>query len=122
MIKLNLAAHFIFLSSEPPSPPQNLKVVELRRDSILIAWQHSKDDGGSPITNYIIEKRETWKTSWAHVDRVRGDVTTAEVIYLQEGTSYKIRLLAENVAGLSEPAELDEAVVPQSPYSKLVVL
>lgn len=109
-------------SSEPPSPPEDLEVTEVHRDSVIITWKHSKSDGGSPITNYIIEKREAWKTSWAHVDRVRGAVTSAEVIYLQEGTSYNIRVLAENIAGLSEPAELDEAVVPKSPYSELLLL
>ena len=76
------------------------------------------DDGGSPVTNYIIEKRESWKTSWAHVDRVRAGVTSAEVMYLQEGTAYSIHVVAENVAGLSDPTELDEAVVPKSPYSE----
>lgn len=49
---------------------------------------------------------------------MRGDVTSAEIIYLQEGTSYNIRVLAENVAGLSEPTELEEAIVPKSPYSE----
>ncbi|KAK7113116.1 hypothetical protein V1264_012463 [Littorina saxatilis] len=103
-------------SVKPPSPPQDLEVSEIRRDSVVVTWKHSKNDGGSAITNYIVEKRETWKTSWAHVDRVRGEMTTAEVIYLQEGTSYNIRIMAENVAGLSEPTELDEPVVPKSPY------
>jgi titin len=96
-------------------------IAEIRRDSVLIKWKPSKNDGGSPITNYIIEKREAWKTSWAHVDRVQGKATSAEVIYLQEGTAYNIRVMAENVAGLSEPTELFEPVVPQSPYSELTI-
>lgn len=111
---------FVSDCTEPPSPPEDLKVSEIHRDSVVIAWQHSKDNGGSPITNYIIEKRESWKTSWAHVDRVRGTVTSAEVIYLQEGTAYNIRVFAENVAGVSEPAELEEPIVPKSPYSKFI--
>ena len=49
---------------------------------------------------------------------MRGAVTSAEIMYLQEGTSYNIRVMAENIAGLSEPTELDEAVVPKSPYSE----
>ena len=52
------------------------------------------------------------------MDRVRGAVTSAEIMYLQEGTSYNIRVMAENIAGLSEPTELDEAIVPKSPYSE----
>ncbi|KAK7507540.1 hypothetical protein BaRGS_00001475, partial [Batillaria attramentaria] len=103
-------------SVKPPSPPQEFQVSELRRDSVVVSWKHSKDDGGSPITNYIVEKRESWKTSWAHVDRVRGAVTSSEVMYLQEGTSYSLRVMAENVAGLSEPTELEEPVIPKSPY------
>ncbi|KAH9498302.1 hypothetical protein Btru_006487 [Bulinus truncatus] len=103
-------------SIKPPSPPENLRVVEVQRDSVSILWDHSKNDGGSPVTNYIVEKKESWKSAWAHVDRVKAVVTSAEVLYLTEGTSYEIRVMAENAAGISEPAVLEEAIVPQSPY------
>ncbi|GFS00827.1 titin [Elysia marginata] len=99
-----------------PSPPQSLRVKEVQRDSVSIAWDHSASDGGSPLTNYIIEKKEQWKSTWAHVDRVKSVVTSAEVLYLAEGTAYEIRVMAENAIGISEPAVLKDAVVPQSPY------
>ena len=58
------------LCADAPSPPQKLRVNEVQRDSVSIAWDHSESDGGSPLTNYIIEKKEQWKSTWAHVDRV----------------------------------------------------
>ncbi|GFO38541.1 titin, partial [Plakobranchus ocellatus] len=99
-----------------PSPPQNLRVTDVQRDSVGITWDHSASDGGSPVTNYIIEKKEQWKSTWSHVDRVKSVVTSWEVLYLTEGTAYEIRVMAENAVGISEPTVIKEAVVPESPY------
>lgn len=52
--------------------------------------------------------------------QVKPIVTSMDVLYLTEGTSYNLRVMAENSAGISEPAVLEELVVPQSPYSKEV--
>uniref|UniRef100_A0A3Q1F7H9 Titin n=1 Tax=Acanthochromis polyacanthus TaxID=80966 RepID=A0A3Q1F7H9_9TELE len=44
---------------DTPSAPQKLAVKELKRDSVTLGWETPLTDGGSKITNYIVEKRES---------------------------------------------------------------
>lgn len=40
-----------------PGPPEGpLLVTEITPDSCHLTWTSPKDDGGSPITNYIVER------------------------------------------------------------------
>ena len=41
-----------------PGPPRNLGFREVFSDRIVVEWDMPNDDGGSPITGYIIEKKE----------------------------------------------------------------
>lgn len=41
-----------------PSSPRNLTVTDVAEDSVSISWEIPEDDGGSPITGYIVEKRD----------------------------------------------------------------
>ena len=82
----------------------------------MVSWKPSKDDGGSPVTHYIVEKRESYRLDWSHVDRVKATESSITVPYLTENAAYYIRVLAENVAGISEPLQLKQSVTPKSPY------
>ena len=94
-------------------------VSDITKTSAKIAWKAPASDGGSPITHYSIEKRETWKTSWTLVERVAADHLTYELRHLQEGQDLYVRVKAENVAGPSKPLESEQAIMPKSPYSEL---
>lgn len=40
-----------------PSPPEGpLEVDDIGPESCRLAWKPPRDDGGSPVTNYVIEK------------------------------------------------------------------
>ena len=41
-----------------------LKVTEVRKDYAKLAWTPPESDGGAPIKNYQIEKRDTSKMTW----------------------------------------------------------
>ena len=78
---------------------------------------HYKDDGGSPVSNYIVEKMDTRTGKWEPVSKfVRG--TNFEVMGLDEGREYKFRVSAENQYGVSEPLETEKGTVAQHPYSE----
>lgn len=41
-----------------PGPPTGpIEAVDVKAEEISLAWKPPKDDGGEPITNYILEKR-----------------------------------------------------------------
>ena len=45
----------LFISA-PPSAPNNLRIIEVYKDYIVIAWDDPEFDGGEPIRGYTIEK------------------------------------------------------------------
>lgn len=50
-----------------PSHPSNLISKDLRKDSVVLSWNLPDCNGGSPITGYIVEKKESTKKSWVPV-------------------------------------------------------
>ena len=66
----------------------------------------------------MVEKRESWKSSWGFGERLKAPATSLKLAHLTEGTEYYARVKAENKAGLSEPLESDK-FIPKSPYGEL---
>ena len=76
-----------------------------------------KEDGGSHVTNYVVEKQDIKTGNWEPVSRfIRG--TKYEVMGLVEGHEYNFRVMAENEHGVSEPLETVSTTAAQYPYSK----
>ena len=40
----------------PPSEPRNVRVIEVYKDFMIVAWELPETDGGSEITGYQVEK------------------------------------------------------------------
>ena len=56
------------VSANKPGPPRGpLEVSGMTKTSFTIKWQSPEDDGGSPITEYITEMKETSKQTWQKV-------------------------------------------------------
>lgn len=49
-------------SSDPPDPPTKLKVNLVTKNTVTLSWEPPKNNGGSPVKHYIIE-RLSWDTS-----------------------------------------------------------
>ena len=68
-----------------------------------MTWEKPKDDGGTEITGYIIEKRDANRQTWTIV------TTTADLEYvvmkLVANNKYIMRVSAKNEVGQSEPVE-----------------
>ncbi|KAK6110371.1 Fibronectin type III domain family protein [Brugia pahangi] len=98
---------------DSPSPPKSLIVSDITPDSCVLDWEPPDDDGGSHITNYILEKCCVNTPSddvWEKISSfVRG--TNYVVTGLNEGESYKFRVRAENQYGISEPNAVNEPIV-----------
>ena len=83
-----------------------------------IEWAVPEDDGGSPITGYIIEKRDISRKSWEDSGKVKADQLQFTVDKLLEGQQYLFRVSAKNEYGVSEPCTLDEPVLAKNPYGQ----
>jgi hypothetical protein len=52
---------------KPSAPEGPLKVADVTAQSAVLSWNPPKDDGGSPIENYIIEKMDVSRGEWTPV-------------------------------------------------------
>lgn len=48
-------------SADRPLPPRNLTVSTIKAESCYLHWDAPLDDGGSELTNYIVEKMKVLK-------------------------------------------------------------
>lgn len=48
-------------SPDRPLPPRNLTVSNIKAESCYLHWDAPLDDGGSELTNYIVEKMKVLK-------------------------------------------------------------
>lgn len=113
---------YSILNIDKPCTPAGPVVVEgLLKSSVVISWKAPKDDGGSMITNYIVEKRmakegELWQLVSSSVSG-----TTCRVPNLIESAGYYFRVAAQNQYGVSEPLEIPSVVIIKSPFGKLIL-
>lgn len=90
------------LSAEPPI---NLRISDITKNSISLAWQKPNYDGGSPITGYIIEKREGVSTRWSKANLTNVTDTRFTVTGLTQDETYEFRVMAKNAVGsVSNPS------------------
>lgn len=47
--------------ADRPLPPRNVGVSDIKADSCYLTWEAPEDNGGSEITNYIVERRDASK-------------------------------------------------------------
>mgnify|MGYP001793341352 FL=1 len=100
---------------EKPEPPENVKVGETNEDSVTIYWEPPADDGGKPVTGYIIEKRDMNRRTWAPAGETSELKFT--IVELIEGQGYMFQVKAVNEIGVSEPTETEQPGKPISHHS-----
>lgn len=95
-----------------------MKITKVFADRVKLRWEPPLADGGSEITNYIIEKRETSRANWALVtSNIHGHITDCSVEKLIEGHEYQFRVSAENQYGVGDPIMTDPVMV-KNPYGE----
>jgi len=93
--------------------------VDVDKTSVTLAWKPPKDDGGSPLTEYVFERRESTRTLWTKVASVKPDETEFEAKDLDEKVDYLFRVSAKNKHGVSSPLETESTVRPKSKFGEL---
>lgn len=93
---------------------------------MTVNWEEPKYDGGSPITGYIIEKKETTAKRWIRVNRepIRALPlgNNWDVTGLLEGAVYQFRVIAVNAAGCGLPSIPSDPILCRDPISKTEVI
>lgn len=91
-------------------------------DSMTVNWEEPEDDGGTPITGYWLERKETTGKRWARVTRdpIRpmGLGESFVVTGLIEGSQYLFRVTAINAAGPGLASPPTEPIFARDPICK----
>lgn len=100
-----------------------MKVTDWDTNRVDLTWLPPAHDGGSPVTNYVIECKERFKSEWVKChetedDKCQGSVT--EVI--QEGKTYEFRVRAVNRAGPGEPSQPSGQVTCKARFVKPFII
>lgn len=105
---------------EKPSAPRDLAATDVSQSSAVLKWSLPESDGGSAITNYVVEKCNTFNGRWVRACKATITDTTVSLTDLVEGTSYEFRVAAENDAGVGpscEPIGPVEAKEPKGMFT-----
>lgn len=106
-----------------PSPPEGpVQVTDLDVDRATLTWLKPKDNGGADIKSYTVERREAGRSMWTRQEIPNASTLTFTAMDLQEGKEYYFRFFAENEVGMSNPLEMDEPVIPKSPFGRWTVM
>lgn len=99
---------------DEPGKPGKPFAKDWDKKSVDLVWKPPDTDGGSPITSYIIEKKDKLSTKWQKACEVIGDKCEAKVPDLIEGMDYQFRVRAVNKAGPGVPSDASDTVTAKS--------
>ena len=111
------ASNSVTLSTEPGAPT-NLASTVLS-SSIGLTWSAPASNGGTAITDYIVEYQLTTGGTWAVFADGTTTSTSATVTGLSNNTSYDFRVRAVNIIGQSVPSSTTTAT-PGEPAQVLI--
>ena len=97
-----------FIAKDPfdaPGQPDCPTVIDISPEEASLVWSPSADDGGTPITNYIVEIKPNGEFKWKKATKVTVTEPKYTVKGLQEGVEYEFRVTAENNVGAGAPSK-----------------
>ena len=69
-----------------------MRIDDIDANGCTVSWGPPKDDGGSEVTHYTVEKTAANATSWTQCGRVDADVNSFRVNGLVEGKEYRLQV------------------------------
>ena len=85
-----------------------------------LEWKPSENDGGAPITSYLVEFRSITRTTWSKAGTVDASVTKFTAMDLEAGNEYYFRVIAVNAEGHSRPLEAKDTIKPMKELCKFI--
>ncbi len=102
-----------------PLQPLNL-AVSIDDQSVDLSWSPPSSDGGSPITDYLVEYRLSSGGVWATFSDGVSTNSTTTVTGLTNDTSYDFRVSAINAIGQGSPST-EVTATPGAPAQVLIL-
>uniref|UniRef100_H2YLF3 Titin n=1 Tax=Ciona savignyi TaxID=51511 RepID=H2YLF3_CIOSA len=99
----------------PGMPEGPAKFSNVLADRLKLIWNPPLEDGGAAITNYVIERRETSRPTWAMVSG-SAQGTELTVQKLIQNHEYEFRISAENKYGIGQSL-VTEPIIVKNPFS-----
>ena len=110
----------VILTEVPDRPEGPVQLSNITKDSVTLSWQPPTKDGGTPLTGYVIEQRDTRRSQWVKAGEVDKDTTTFKASKLLEDNEYVFRVSAVNAEGEGEPLESTDVAKPKQPICKYI--
>jgi len=111
------------ISDKPSSPQGPLEATDTNPEAITVQWKPPKDDGGSKIQGYVLEKKLKGSNKWQKVPgKIGPDETKASAKNLEAGEEYDFRVMAVNENGESEPLTTSGPIKAKFPFGMYIIL
>jgi titin len=91
-----------------PEAPEQIKISDVERDSVVVSWKAPQDTGGLPLIKYTVEMCPTSSETWTKAGSTRK--TDYTIINLSGRTTYKFRVMCESEYGMSAPSEESDPI------------
>ncbi|XP_068449669.1 immunoglobulin-like and fibronectin type III domain-containing protein 1 [Clinocottus analis] len=93
---------------DKPTPPLGpVEIIEASSTCIEFKWRTPKDNGGSPITDYILERQQLGRNSWKKLGKI-GPEPKYRDSDVDHGRKYCYHIRAETDQAISEMMETDD--------------
>jgi subtilisin family serine protease len=82
---------------------------------VALRWGEPTSDGGSAVTNYVIEYTINDGVSWTTWSEPTGNGTNRTITGLTDGVPHKFRISARNAIGTGPASDVSDAYTPLTP-------
>ena len=89
--------------------------LKVRSGFCKLSWDSPEDDGGTPVTQYVINMMDLTVNDWVTAAETKDK--SVEIKNLKPGHLYRFEVVAVNKEGESQPARLKDPVKAENPYT-----
>ncbi|XP_034545040.1 immunoglobulin-like and fibronectin type III domain-containing protein 1 [Notolabrus celidotus] len=94
---------------DKPTPPQGpVDIMESAVTSVEYKWKPPKDNGGCPVTNYIIERQQVGRNKWSNLGEIPSSNPSYKDTDVTPGRRYCYRIRAKNAEGISDCLQTED--------------